>query len=357
MRFWFLALLSLVAWLPLAAQAGICAQTISIPSDSPLLIEYERSRTVMGHDPWVIRLRHPNDPRIVVDLGLVDRKSAKKLDRPYMLRLERASMSATRDLYKRSGLKVLSADLQTVPRTSWQVRALGDGMVQEYRSDRIGDDCALLASVRMPDAYARSSVPGRINAMVDSTAQKLIAIHGAPAPRPDRDLPSGLKALLTGLGLPLLAFGLLRLAAWRANTLGEVPIGILFRIGCVMPLLLGWGAVMWSLLGTMYGRGSLDNIELLLLGISNLVLALAWLGSRRQHIAALGALLGPQLVLHAIYWIRGWHWEPQHFWWVLAATLTSGLICAIGAYRTRQEIRAQKVIDQRILEMLARGAD
>jgi hypothetical protein len=357
MRHWFLAVLFMIAMWPAAALAGVCAQSLKIPSDSPLLIEYQKSGAVMGYDPWVVRLRHPSDPRIVVDLGLTEQEPASKMDRAYMMRLERAALHSMRDHFKSSGLQVLAAEVKTTPRTGWQARALGDGLLHEYRSDRIGDGCALIASIRMPEAYATSTVPTRINAMVSTTAAKLVARHGSPSPRAERELPYGGTVLLMGLGLPLLFSGLLRLVAWRLDFYGKIPIGILYRIGTATPLLIGWGAFIWSLGRTMYGRGRLDNIELLLLAVACIVFTLFWLGSRRQHIAALGAILAPQAVVHAVYWWQGWHWEPAQVWWILGATGLAAGICALGARRTIQEMRAQKVIDERILEMLAREAD
>jgi hypothetical protein len=355
MRMIWSALLFIVLWLPVAAQAGICAQTLVIPEDSPLLIEYDASPTPMGQDPWMMRLRHPSDPRIVVDLGLAETIPASKLDRAYMMRLERGALVAMSDLYRKSRAKLIDSRVVSKPRVGWRVQALGDGMLQEYRSERIGEACALLVAIRMPEAYANSTLARRINTMADTTAGKMIREYGAPVTRPDRVLPTGFSAIFMGLLLPLLAAAVIRGVAWKVDAFRNVPIGLLFRLGCVVPLFIGWCAVAWSLASTIWQRGNPENIELLLLTVISLALALFWLGSQKQHIAALGAILLPQFTVHLIYWARGWHWEPQHFWWVAAASVMSAIICTAGAKHSIREARNQKAVDERILDLLARS--
>lgn len=351
MRSWLLACLILV--FANAAAAGPCADEVRLPHSTTLLLE-QAATGPSGAAPWIKRLVHPSDSRITVDLGLADLLPADELDRDYLRRSERGALGGGREIYRGVGAAILDSGMATSPRWAWWVTARKDAVLYHYRSDRFGNDCALLAAITLPAAYERSGILDRLNIGIDDLARTLVAQHGRPAVRPDRELPTGMVAGLIGLA-PLVVMALARFVAWRRRVGDKTPLDLIFRFATALPLVLACGAVAWSLVGTMLGRGKLENIEILLLVVVSGLWLIAWIGSRWQHVGTFCAVVIPLQLVNLAYWLMDWHWDASHFHWLGAAALLAAAICGLGIMKTRRDIRLQLAIDDALIDAIARS--
>jgi hypothetical protein len=349
MRSWLLACFTMI--FTSAAIAGPCADQVRLPQSSILLLE-QATTGAPDTAPWIKRLVHPTDPRITVDLGLADRLPAGRMDRAYLHRTERGALGGAREIYREARAQLIDSGMATTPRWAWWVTSRKGNTLHHYRSDRFDADCALLAAIAIPASYESSGILERLNIGIDDLARRLVIQYGAPEARPDRDLPQGAVAALVGLA-SLIAMVLARLYVWCRRLSDRCPLDLAFRFGAALPLVAACGAVSWSLAGTILRRGKMENVEILFLVVVAGIWLTAWIGSRWQHLGTLCAILIPLQVVNVVYWLMSWHWDEQHFFWLLGATLLAAACCGLGIMKTRRDARLQLALDDALLDAIA----
>lgn len=331
----------------------VCAGSAQASTDMRCLVDNE----MVEADDFAIRMTrttsqghviftHPADGEITLRLTGNDVRPLSRSDRTLLDKDRQRRINRVFDHYAtRSDVVAFLPEPER--RWSWgiDVRPTDKQLWQFYVASRVADGCIVSAVIEYPREYAATSYPGRLMTLFHQAADRSRPDDLDGLLREDVDRPTGGRALLYGIALPLGIGILVALMNLSSRKFSKVYFSLYDRIViAVLPVAATAYAVI-ATISVVSARVRSDGIELAALGVIVTTGMIIWVFAARHHqIAYLAFLLSSPLLASAVYWERGWAWNPQDLVFLGSANLAGA---AIAAFRTRVRLDEIRVREHR----------
>ena len=289
-----------------------------------------------------IRFTHAADGDITVRLRGHDVRRVSHSDRAL---LEKDRRRRINKAFAHYATRSDSVDFLEEPDRRWSwgidVRPTNREFWQVYLSSRISDDCLATAIIEYPREYAATSYPGRLMTLFHQAADRSRPDDLAVLLREDVDRPTGGRAQLYGIALPLGIGILVALMSLSSRKLTRVYFSLYDKIAIAALPAVSALFMIYSTVSVIAARAVSDGIELVALGVLSAVGLTVWVvGNRHHQVAYLAFLTSAPISASLIYAVQGWSWTPSDVV-MLGAGNVVGL--AVASHRIRRRLAEIRV--------------